>query len=165
MAKVRGLRLGFLSQILLVLQPLLDGLEVLLVFNNSAYVLLLVLMSLRVGGHQLLHHLHQEMRVEEQLCIALLHLGKELGQAGLVCLPNGLRYICHILVHLLCRLKTELITLGRASVEFFVIFDSIFIARWLFSFFKCVLDLAEKAGYRGERFVGKLFELLLCSIE
>ena len=108
-------------------------------------MLLLVLVSLRVSRHQLLHHLHQEMRVEEQLCVALLQLCEELGQAGLVSLPNRLRYICHVLVHLLSRLKAQLVTLGRASVEFVVIFDGLFIASRLFSLFKCVLDLAEKA--------------------
>ena len=108
-------------------------------------MLLLVLMSLSVSRHQFLHHLHQEMRVEEQLCIALLQLCEKLGQAGLVCLPNGLGDICHILVHLLCRLKAQLVTLGRAGVEFVVIFDGFFIAMRLFSFFKCVLDLAENA--------------------
>jgi hypothetical protein len=35
----------------------------------------------------------------------------------------------------------------------------------LFSFFKCVLDLAENAWYHWERFIGKLLELLLCSIK
>ena len=148
------------------MQSLLDGGEILLVFKNCTQVVLLVVMRLGVGWHQFLHHLHEEMGVEEQLCIALLKLGEELGQARLVGLADRLRDICHILVDLLCRLKAQLVTLGRACVEFFVFFDGLlFVVVWLFSFFKCVLDLAEKAGYRGERFVSKLLELLLCSIK
>jgi hypothetical protein len=147
-------------------QSLLDGGEILLVFKNCTQVVLLVVMRLGVGWQKFLHHLHEEMRVEEQLCIALLELGEELRQSRLVCLSNGLSDICHILVDLLCRLKAQLVTLGRASVEFFVFFDGLlFFVVWLFSFFKCVLDLAEKARYCGERFVGKLLELLLCGIE
>jgi len=148
------------------MQSLLDGGEILLVFNNCTQVLLLVVMSLGVGWHKFLHHLHEEMGVEEKLGVTLLELGEELGQAGLVGLANRLSDICHILIHLFCRLKAQLITLGRAGVEFFVFFDGLlFVVVWLFSFFKCVLNLAEKAGYGGERFVGKLLELLLCGIE
>lgn len=148
------------------MQSLLGGGEILLVFKNCPQVVLLVVMCLGVSWQKFLHHLHEEMGVEEKLGIALLELGEELGQPRLVGLANRLRDICHILVHLLCRLKAQLITLGRAGVEFFIFFDGLlFVVVRLFSFFKCVLDLAEKAGYRGERFVGKLLELLLCSIE
>lgn len=115
-------------------------------------MLVLILKKMRVGRNQFLGQFMQIVRIKEELTVALLHVCKQLSEAGAILGANSLRHVGNELIDLLCRLERELVRLSCRIKRVFLLF--LFRFGLLFLRGLCllegVLDFTEKSKFNKE---------------